>query len=88
MAALETQCLTGLSPDYLAPPEALSFELDAAGELALADGAPPGPAAGGRLCRGTPALGSTHLPAAEFTSRSMHRGFLSVGEERLSESAA
>jgi hypothetical protein len=26
----ETQCLTGLSPDYLAPPEALRFELDAA----------------------------------------------------------
>ena len=86
MAALETQRVTGLRPAYLAPPEALRFDFGAVEGFALA--ALAGPAAGGRLCRGVPALGSTHLPAEESVSRSMQRGFLSMGEARFSESAA
>ena len=88
MAALEAQRATGLNPDYLpplAPLEALLFDEGAAAGLVLAPGEPAG---GGRLCRGAPALGSTHLPVEESTSRSMHPGFLSTREERLPESSA
>ena len=91
MAALEAQRATGLNPGYLPPlalPEALLLDEGAAAGLLLAGDAPGEPAGGGRFCRGEPALGSTHLPVAESVARSMHAGFLSTGEERLSESSA
>ena len=91
MAALEAQRTTGLSHSYLPPPALLAafgFDEDAAGAPGLARDAPSAPAGGGRLCRGTPALGSTQLPLEESMLRSMHPGFLSTGEDRFSEASA